>query len=72
MMMMSMAERTVALTTIAFSTSGIRKIAGIDGGTEANGRRWLDHGFQFVSVTNDSWLVSNGGQAIVERLRRPA
>ncbi len=44
------------------------KIAGIDGGTEANGRRWLDHGFQFVSVTNDSWLISNGGQAIVQRL----
>lgn len=48
------------------------KIAGIDGGTEANGRRWIEHGFQFVSVTNDSWLLSNGGQAIVERLRRPA
>ena len=48
------------------------KIAGIDGGAEANGRHWIEHGFQFVSVTNDSWLLSNGGQMMVERLRRPA
>lgn len=48
------------------------KIAGIDGGTEATGRRWLERGFQFVSVTNDSWLLSHGGQALVERLRPPA
>jgi 4-hydroxy-2-oxoheptanedioate aldolase len=44
------------------------KIPGIDGDGEIQARRWLDHGFQFVTTTNDAGLLINGGQAILQRL----
>jgi 4-hydroxy-2-oxoheptanedioate aldolase len=46
------------------------KAAGIDGGTEALGRKWIDAGFTFVSVTNDAYLINSGGAAILDRLRK--
>jgi 4-hydroxy-2-oxoheptanedioate aldolase len=46
------------------------KIPGIDGDGEVEARRWLNHGFQFVTTTGDAGLLINGGQAILERLRR--
>jgi len=62
------AAHEAAILQVLAACRATHKIAGIDAGTEANGRRWLAHGFQFVSVTNDSWLVSNGGQTMMERL----
>ena len=47
------------------------KIAGIDASGEANARRWLDPGFQFVTVTSDTKLLVNGGPASLHTLRPP-
>lgn len=44
------------------------KIPGIDGNGEAQARRWLDHGFQFVTTIGDAGLISEGGRAILDRL----
>ena len=46
------------------------KIPGIDGDGQVQARRWLDHGFQFVTTISDAGLLLNGGQAILENLRR--
>jgi|SRR5579859_106835 len=45
------------------------KIPGIDGDGETQARRWLGHGFQFVTTISDAGLLINGGQAILHRLR---
>ncbi len=44
------------------------KIPGIDGDGEVQAKRWLNHGFQFVTTTGDSGLLINGGRSILERL----
>ncbi len=46
------------------------KIPGIFGDGEADAQRWIEHEFQFVTTTNDARLLSNGGQAILEKLGR--
>ena len=48
------------------------KIPGIDGDGETQARRWLEHGFQFVTTTSDAGLLLHGGRAILERLGRAA
>ncbi len=48
------------------------KIPGIDGDGEAQARRWLGHGFQFVTTISDAGLLINGGHTILENLRRSA
>ena len=62
------AAHEAAILQVLAACRATGKAAGIDGGSEAGGRRWLDHGFQFVSVTNDSFLISSGAQAMRERL----
>jgi 4-hydroxy-2-oxoheptanedioate aldolase len=48
------------------------KIPGIDGDGEVQARRWLDHGFLFVTTISDAGLLINGGQTILKSLGRPA
>ena len=48
------------------------KIPGIDGDGEAQARRWLGHGFQFVTTISDAGLLINGGHTILENLSRSA
>lgn len=46
------------------------KIPGIHGSNPAHASRWLGHGFQFVTTTADAGLLIQGGQAMLESLRR--
>jgi 4-hydroxy-2-oxoheptanedioate aldolase len=43
------------------------KIPGIAGGADA--RRWLEHGFLFVTAAHDSSLIQTGAQANIDELR---
>src|SRR6266849_762869 len=59
-----------AILSVLAACRKTNKIPGIDGDGEAQARRWLDHGFQFVTTTSDAGLLVNGGQAILQRLGR--
>jgi 4-hydroxy-2-oxoheptanedioate aldolase len=61
-----------AILQVLAASRKTHKIPGIDASGEANAQRWLEPGFQFVTVTSDAKLLSSGGPAILDRLRRPA
>ena len=63
------AHETAVLSVLA-ACRKTNKIPGIDGDGETQARRWLGHGFQFVTTTSDAGLLINGGQAILKNLRR--
>jgi len=65
------AHETAILRVLA-ACRKTNKIPGIDGDGEVQARRWLGHGFQFVTTTGDAGLLINGGQAILQNVRRPA
>ena len=65
------AHETAVLSVLA-ACRKTNKIPGIDGDGETQARRWLGHGFQFVTTISDAGLLINGGQAILESLRRAA
>ena len=46
------------------------KIPGIYGGTIANARRWIEHGFLFVTAADDGGLLSGGAQHVMRQLGR--
>jgi 4-hydroxy-2-oxoheptanedioate aldolase len=48
------------------------KVPGIDGDGEVQARRWLEHGFKFVTTISDAGLLIEGGRSILQRLRPPA
>jgi 4-hydroxy-2-oxoheptanedioate aldolase len=48
------------------------KIPGIDGDGEVQARRWLGHGFQFVTTISDAGLLIGGSRTILESLRKVA
>ena len=61
---------TAAILQVLAACRNTHKIAGIDASSEANARRWLDPGFQFVTVNRDARLLSDGGQAVLKELGR--
>jgi 4-hydroxy-2-oxoheptanedioate aldolase len=63
------AHETAILSVLA-ACRKTNKIPGIDGDGETQARRWLGHGFQFVTTTSDAGLLINGGQTILANLRR--
>ncbi len=65
------AHETAILRVLAACRT-THKIPGIDGDGEVQARRWLGHGFQFVTTTSDAGLLINGGQAILASLGRTA
>jgi len=60
-----------AILSVLAACRKTNKIPGIDGDGETQARRWLGHGFQFVTTISDAGLLIQGGQKILENLSRP-
>lgn len=59
-----------AILSVLAACRKTNKIPGIDGDGETQARRWLGHGFQFVTTISDAGLLLNGGQTLLENLRK--
>jgi len=60
-----------AILSVLTACRKTNKIPGIDGDGETQARRWLGHGFQFVTTISDAGLLIQGGQKILDNLSRP-
>ena len=62
------AAHEAAVLRVLAACQKTHKFAGIDASGEVTARRWLDPGFQFVTITSDFKLLTRGGPAALEEL----
>jgi 4-hydroxy-2-oxoheptanedioate aldolase len=61
-----------AILQVLAACQKTHKLPGMFGDGQADTRRWIEHGFQFMTTTSDVRLVLGGGQAILHYLRPPS
>ena len=61
-------EHTAGIHRVLQACRQAGKIAGMFAGTTAIARRWLDEGYQFVTVSADARLLERATQEIVHEL----